>query len=269
MENGQKDGVLVVSRYNPNIHHRRSIRLEGYDYAQAGAYFVTICAHARECLFGQIAADAMALNEFGEIVRDEWLRSSEIRSEIRPDEYIIMPNHFHGIIFIVPADPIRRGDRPVAPIGPKPKSLGAFMAGFKSAVTKRINEMRRTPGATVWQRNYYEHIIRNEADYNRIAEYINHNPQRWAQDSLNPMCTTVLAGTTGVAGATADAAGVAGVGATGVGATGVGATGVGATGVGAAGVGAAGVGATGVGATGVGATGRSPLRKTRHNRDQK
>ena len=219
----------MVSRYNPNIHHRRSIRLEGYDYAQAGAYFVTICAHARECLFGEIDADAMMLSEFGEIVRDEWLKSCAIRSEIKLDAYIVMPNHFHGIVYIASTDSIRGDDRLVAPVGPKPKSLGAFMAGFKSAVTKRINEMRRTPGATVWQRNYYEHIIRNEADYNRIAEYINHNPQRWAQDSLNPVRAAVLAGTMGVAGAITDAAGVAGVG----------------------------------------ATGRSPLRKTRHNRDQK
>lgn len=233
----------------------------------------------------------MMLSEFGEIVRDEWLKSCAIRSEIKLDAYIVMPNHFHGIVYIASTDSIRGDDRLVAPIGPKPKSLGAFMAGFKSAVTKRINEMRRTPGATVWQRNYYEHIIRNEADYNRITEYINHNPQRWAQDSLNPVRAAVLAGTMGVAGAITDVTGAAdvtgegaGVGvitdAAGVADTGVGAitdvAGVADTGVGAitdtaGAVGAAGVGATAdvAGVAGVGATGRSPLRKTRHNRDQK
>ena len=214
----------MVGRYNPDIHHRRSTRLKGYDYAQAGAYFVTICAHSRECLFGEIDADAIILNEFGEIVRDEWLKSPDIRSEIQSGEYVIMPNHFHGIVYIVdhrdewpdkgnqcrrddrPVNCPGRGDRPVAPTtvvvpttrainqpspptGPKPKSLGALMAGFKSSVTKRINEMRQNPGAAVWQRNYHEHVIRNEADYSRIAEYVNHNPRQWARDSLNPMHT--------------------------------------------------------------------------------
>lgn len=175
-----------MSRYNPNIHHRRSIRLEGYDYAQAGAYFVTICAYARECLFGEIDADAMMLSEFGEIVRDEWLKSCAIRSEIKLGAYIVMPNHFHGIVYIASTDLIRGGDRPATPIGPKPKSLGALMAGFKSAVTKRINEMRRTPGATVWQRNYYEHIIRNEPEMDRITRYIESNPSAWMDDDENP-----------------------------------------------------------------------------------
>jgi REP element-mobilizing transposase RayT len=124
----------------------------------------------------------MVLNGYGEIVREEWLRSSKIRSEIRLGEYVIMPNHFHAIVYIVDHRDDRRGDgpwgdRPVAPTGSKPKSLGAFMAGFKSAVTKRINAMRNTPGMSVWQRNYYEHVIRNETDYHRIAEYIADNPR--------------------------------------------------------------------------------------------
>lgn len=127
------------------------------------------------------------LSEFGEIVRDEWLKSCAIRSEIKLGAYIVMPNHFHGIVYIASTDLIRGGDRPATPIGPKPKSLGALMAGFKSAVTKRINEMRRTPGATVWQRNYYEHIIRNEADLDRIREYIENNSLRWELDKLNPV----------------------------------------------------------------------------------
>jgi putative transposase len=182
----------MVNRYNPNIHHRRSIRLSSYDYAQAGAYFVTLCAHRRECLFGNIDNDAMVLNEYGEIVREEWLKSSEIRSEILLGEYIIMPNHFHAIVYIVDHRDNRRGDRPVAPTtGPTPRSIGALIAGFKSTVTKRINAIRNTPGISVWQRNYYEHIIRNETDYHRIAQYITDNPRCWREDSLHPANQTV------------------------------------------------------------------------------
>ncbi len=175
----------MVNRYNPNIHHRRSIRLSSYDYAQAGAYFVTLCAHRRECLFGTIDNDAMVLNGYGEIVREE-LKSSEIRLEIRLGEYVIMPNHFHAIVCIVNNRNDRRGDRPVAPTGPTPQSIGALIAGFKSAVTKRINAIRNTPSISVWQRNYYEHIIRNETDYYRIAKYITDNPRCWREDSLHP-----------------------------------------------------------------------------------
>ncbi|MDA8414334.1 MAG: hypothetical protein M0023_11190 [Desulfobacteraceae bacterium] len=182
--------------YNSEIHHRRSIRLQGYDYSQPGAYFVTICVHDRECLFGEIVDGVMVRNDFGRIVTEEWTRSAELRSEIELDNCVIMPNHFHGIVVISgnTDNGVQRGggqcrgDRPVAPTmpGPRPKSLGAMMAGFKSAVTKRINELRDAPGVPVWQRNYYEHVIRDEADYNRIAEYISTNPQRWIEDKLHP-----------------------------------------------------------------------------------
>jgi len=194
-------------RYNPDIHHRRSIRLKGYDYSRAGVYFVTICAHGRECLFGEIEDSEMQLNDCGQIVAAEWIRSAEVRAEIELGEYVVMPNHFHGIAIITEEDDRCRGDRPVAldgfgrcmgdqcggdrPVaptvpGPRPESIGAMMAGFKSAVSKRINAIRDTPGVTVWQRNYYEHIIRDEADYRRVAEYISTNPQRWVEDKLHP-----------------------------------------------------------------------------------
>jgi REP element-mobilizing transposase RayT len=192
-----------MTRFDPAIHRRRSIRLQGYDYSQAGAYFVTICAHERQSLFGEIADGAMRMNDFGRIVMAEWLRSIEIRQEIEMGECVVMPNHFHGIV-VIKEDAGRRGDRPVAPTitgrpvapattvrpvapaGPQSKSIGALMAGFKSAVTKRINEMRNTPRFPVWQRNYYDHVIRDDADYNRIAEYIVSNPQRWIEDKLHP-----------------------------------------------------------------------------------
>jgi REP element-mobilizing transposase RayT len=184
----------------PARHYRRSTRLKGYDYTQAGAYFVTLCTQGRECLFGAVVAGGMILNELGQIVYEEWKRSSEIRREIELDEFVVMPNHMHGVIWILESDDVRAGDvrahgrasdvradgRPPQSPQRAPKSLGSFVAGFKSAVTKRINEQRGTPGVPVWQRNYYEHIIRNDADLRRIREYIVNNPLKWELDQLHP-----------------------------------------------------------------------------------
>ncbi len=184
------------------VRSRRSIRLRGYDYSRAGAYFITLCTQNRQCLFGEIVDGAMRLNPAGRLVADEWMKTAIIRHEIELDEWVVMPNHFHGILAIVdgccrgdpPVAPkIDRpmttpwtGDPPVAPTGPKPRSVGAVMAGFKSAVTKRVNEWRNTPGAKLWQRNYWEHVIRNESELNRIREYIRHNPAKWELDKLHP-----------------------------------------------------------------------------------
>jgi len=145
-------------------------------------------------LFGDVVDGEMVLNELGKIVYDEWIKTAEIRNEIELDEFIVMPNHIHGIIFIVDDGHIcdRRGDRRVAPTnthakpGSKPKSIGSIMTGFKSAVTKRLNEYRKTPGAPIWQRNYWEHIIRDEHDLNCIREYIMNNPLQWELDDENP-----------------------------------------------------------------------------------
>jgi REP element-mobilizing transposase RayT len=170
-------------------HHRRSIRLQAYDYSQAGAYFVTICGQDRVCLFGDIDSGEMILNESGRLVRDEWLKTFEIRTEIQSGEFVVMPNHFHGIL-IIDAD-ICRGTARRAPTAerfgrPISGSLPTIVRAFKSAVTKRINEIRKSPGIPVWQRNYYEHVIRNEDDYRKIAEYIADNPRRWEEDTLHP-----------------------------------------------------------------------------------
>ena len=184
--------------HDPARHHRRSIRLRDYDYTQAGAYFVTLCAQGRECLFGTITAGEMVLNELGQIVHEEWKRSSEIRREIELDEFVVMPNHMHGIVWIVEMNDVRADGRPPQPNPVRahgrasqppqraPKSLGSFVAGFKSAVTKRINEQRGMPRVPVWQRNYYEHIIRNDADLQRIRQYIVNNPLKWELDQLHP-----------------------------------------------------------------------------------
>ncbi|MHB0924866.1 MAG: transposase [Bellilinea sp.] len=170
-------------------HHRRSIRLPGYDYAQEGAYFITLCTHNREHLFGEIVNGEMVLNDLGKIVHDEWNHTSIIRPTIELGEFVVMPNHFHGIILIVDG----RGTAHRAPTGDIPTyeqfgkpvagSIPTVVRGFKSAATKRINIFRNTPGAPVWQRNYYEHIIRNEKSYFEIAQYIFDNPAHWETDS--------------------------------------------------------------------------------------
>jgi len=187
-----------AKRNAPKRHRRRSIRLKGYDYTRPGAYFVTICTHNREPLFGRVVDGKMVLNEYGEIVREEWFRSARIRDEIElfPGEFVVMPNHVHGIVWIVEThdrtptvgatgrSPLRI--QSAHPRGPVARSLGSFIAGFKSAVTRRINIMRGTPGARVWQRNYWEHIIRDDRALDAIRRYIAENPLRWHLDRYNP-----------------------------------------------------------------------------------
>jgi putative transposase len=177
-----------------NERHRRSLRLKRYDYSQPGAYFLTICAYDRECLFGEVENGLMRLNEFGEVVVSEWMKSAEVRLEIECGEFVVMPNHFHGIVHIVGAygnTPMSRDKQQRAychtPLRSPSHNVGAMVRGFKGAASRRINVIRNTPGSPVWQRNYYEHVIRNDADYNRIAEYVANNPQRWLEVSLHPL----------------------------------------------------------------------------------
>ncbi len=207
---------MVMAPFDPQRHHRRSIRLRGYDYTQPGAYFITLCTHQRAHLFGRVVDGVMVLNALGEIVREEWFRSADIRTEIElyPDEFVVMPNHIHGIVWIVDTKETIVGDAGAtinshggysgargeyyveahsrAPLQRPPKSLPSFIAGFKSAVTHRINQIRGTPGAPVWQRNYYEHIIRDNgratgrSPLHAIRQYIRDNPMRWHLDRYNP-----------------------------------------------------------------------------------
>jgi len=188
-------------RYDPEKHHRRSVRLKGYDYTQPGAYFITICTHNRQCLFGKVEDGKMRLNMFGEIVWAEWFRTAQIRPyvQLNESEFVVMPNHVHGIIWIVnspthDADTVgarrRRAPTMVEQFGkPVPGSLPTLVRAFKSAVTRRINQMRNTPGVPVWQRNYYEHIIRTERALNVIRRYIVENPLRWHLDRYNANAT--------------------------------------------------------------------------------
>lgn len=175
-------------KYDPDKHTRRSIRLHEYDYTQPGAYFVTICIHQRECLLGEIVDGLMSTNSWGEIVRDEWLQTAILRPGVELDVFVVMPNHFHGIISIA-SD--RRGTARRVPTreqfgGPVSGSVPTLIRAFKSATTRRINAIRDTPGLPVWQRNYYEHIIRSEEALNSAREYIANNPLRWHLDCENP-----------------------------------------------------------------------------------
>ncbi len=173
-------------RYDPDTHARRSIRLPGYDYAQPGAYFVTLCVHQRECLLGEITDGEMMLNEFGRVVMECWPWLAKQYPHVTVDEWIVMPNHFHGILMIV--DAVCRGGSRTAPTnGTTHKPLGRLIGAFKTVSTKRINAIRDTPGLPVWQRNYYEHIIRNEEELNHIRQYIVANPRNWEFDQENPV----------------------------------------------------------------------------------
>ena len=202
-------------KYNPEIHHRRSIRLKGYDYAQAGAYFVTICTQNRECLFGNVANGEMVLNDAGRMIQTVWDEMPEHYFGVAIDIFQIMPNHIHGIIILT--NPVTVGAGPRAcphqpgqsqshhigqpPIGQPPigqprrlaptLSLPDAVHRFKSLTTTRYrhgvkqHQWPPFPGR-LWQRNYYERIIRNERELNAIRQYIRDNPARWAEDLENP-----------------------------------------------------------------------------------
>ena len=173
-----------MTNRNLNQHNRRSIRLKEFDYSTPWWYYITICTYDRQNLFGQIVDGKMILNKFGTIVREEWLRTEKFRENVELDYYIIMPNHFHGIPIINSRDTAR-----CVPTNEKtkfgelfPGSLPVIVRSFKSAVTKGVNELRNSPGEPIWQKNYYEHIIRNQNDLNNIRKYIELNPLKWEID---------------------------------------------------------------------------------------
>lgn len=236
-----------MQKYNPNIHHRKSIRLKGYDYSQAGLYFITICCENREHRFGKIENGEMIWNDAGKIAHNEWLKTPEIRPHVELGEFIIMPNHIHGIIRltlrdeshtpdhipdIIPhcgashtpdhiPDALCKGElhspqlpdnQPGAshspqletpdnqpggnptgqshptgecdsPLRSPSQTIGAIVRGYKSSVTKQLGLMGFN--GKLWQRNYYEHIIRNEQSYQNISNYIINNPANWKGDKFN------------------------------------------------------------------------------------
>ncbi|MBN1294947.1 MAG: transposase [Candidatus Latescibacteria bacterium] len=183
----------MVTYYNPDHHNRRSIRLTGYDYSQTGTYFITICTQDKECLFGELEDNKMVFNHTGRIVKDSWLWLSTQYEYIELDEYVVMPNHLHGILLITDNSMksthgigSSRGGSRTAPTNARRKSVGRLVGAFKTISTKHINEIRNTPGLKLWQRNYYEHIIRNDGDLHRVRQYIIDNPMNWNHDPENP-----------------------------------------------------------------------------------
>jgi len=227
-----------MNEYNPNrmgshkgFHQRRSIRLKGYDYSQAGLYFVTICCQNRVHLFGKIDNGIMALNNAGKMIETEWLKLPQRFTNIKLHNYIVMPNHFHAILEIVGAIPCgcpNVGGQPqgIAPTPPGlqtgqseivraipcgcpdvgaipcgcpnvgaipcgcPKKLGDIVGAFESITTvKYIHGVKtlnwKSFNKRIWQRNYWEHIIRNENEFIRISEYIRNNAIMWNGDKLN------------------------------------------------------------------------------------
>ena len=167
--------------YDHARHHRRSLRLPGYDYALTGAYYVTICTHERACLFGQLMDDVVHLSEYGDILADAWRGLPLHHAGVETGPAVIMPNHLHGIILIAQAVAPRDHRGP----GPQSSSVGAIVGGLKAAVARRINIERGTPGGPVWQSNYYEHVVRDDDDWARICHYIEMNPATWAGDPEN------------------------------------------------------------------------------------
>ncbi len=202
--------------YDPERHDRQSIRLPEYDYRSPGAYFVTTCTADRKCLFGTVENGRMWLNEYGRIVVEEWHRTETVRDRVIVDTFVVMPNHTHGVIIITepPNDTDSdstdqslsvsddagnthgRGSSPMNPYhgeksdrtfgGAIAGSLSTIMRQFKSMVTKRINRLRDTSGADVWQRNFYERVVRDRDELDRIRRYIRRNPAQWHRDRNRP-----------------------------------------------------------------------------------
>lgn len=164
----------MKNKYNPQIHHRRSIRLKGYDYSQAGLYFITICCKDMVCFFGDVVNRQMVLNDAGKMVENEWLKLPNRFKNIALHEYVVMPNHFHAILEITVVDGT---------------AVGQMVGAFQSIVTVEYIRGVKTLGWTpfnrkLWQRNYYENIIRNEQSYHRISNYIINNPAKWDDDKF-------------------------------------------------------------------------------------
>ncbi|MFH1004488.1 MAG: hypothetical protein V1781_03190 [Bacteroidota bacterium] len=197
------------TKYNPEIHHRRSIRLKGYDYSQVGLYFITVCCQDRECLFGKINVGVenfqpeMLLNEAGKIVDKCWLDIPKHFPNTVLHEHIVMPNHVHGIIELTDVPNVgienfqslqqQRNESPHNEFQKIiPRSIGSIVKGFKIGVTKwfrnnpvcTYNHLLLHPQWKIWQRNYYERIIRNEQSYQTISKYIINNPANWKGDKF-------------------------------------------------------------------------------------
>ena len=158
--------------FNKDVYHRQSIRLRGYDYSQPGHYFLTICCYQKQAVFGEVFQQQIQLNCFGKIATEQWLKLTEKFTFIKLHEFVIMPNHMHGIIEITAQQP-----GPIANT-----TLGQIVRSYKASVTSAIRNQTQSQQYAVWQRNYYEHIIRSEASFWAITQYIRDNPKKWPED---------------------------------------------------------------------------------------
>jgi len=205
-----------MSNYNPNLHKRQSTRLKGYDYSKEGNYFLTICCQDKECLFGDVVNGKMILNNIGEVVNECWLKIPNHFPKVKLKEYVIMPNHIHGIIELINDEKSVSNNTAVEnlrvinlkaeneqllnfiPIKNSiiqnnfqkctPRSIGSIIKGFKIGVTKWIRDKNNFEPIlieSVWQRNYHEHIIRDNREYEKIVKYIINNPSKWEIDKLH------------------------------------------------------------------------------------
>ena len=165
-----------------SLPNRRSLRLQGYDYRSSGAYFVTICTVEKRPLFGMVRDGRVELNELGQIADNCWKQIERVRNGIALDAYIVMPNHIHGILLL--STEASAANAPAAARELAAGSLGAILGQYKSIVTKRSQFTRSPPTRPIWQRNYYDHIIRSAASLEKIRQYIMGNPARWVDDEL-------------------------------------------------------------------------------------
>jgi putative transposase len=168
---------MTKPRYNPDRHRRNSIRLPQWDYTNPGAYFVTICVKRHEITLGEVVEGKMLLSPFGQIAADAWLWLAQKYPYVYLDEWVLMPDHMHGIIVIQTLDPTP------TPIRVKP--LGRLVGAFKTVSTKEINRLCNTPGTLFWQRAYYDRVIRDAQELNAVRRYIRDNPARWAAGREN------------------------------------------------------------------------------------
>ena len=162
-------------------NRRRSVRLPDFDYSSQGAYFITIVSNARQFQFGDIISGDLQPSSLGQIVSNEWLATPAIRSGVTLGAFVVMPNHLYAVVWLPSStDGISN---------PKAyrRSLGALMSGYKAAVTSRYRSLIGDANALVWQRSFYEHVVRDEIDLHAIEAYIQDNPRRWAEDSENPV----------------------------------------------------------------------------------
>jgi len=183
-------GLTLEKKTMKRSSRPHTLRLPDYDYTTPGGYFVTVCTDNRTCFFGNIVNGTMQLSDFGFIVQKVWVEIPLHFRQVNLDEFIVMPNHLHGILHLntvveaTHASPLQENG-PVKRTLPS-GSLGAIIGSFKAAASKQINVLNSISRESIWQRNYYEHIIRNESSLEKIREYICNNPLRWHLDRENP-----------------------------------------------------------------------------------